>query len=168
MPPRLTTSCASPPATVRFRSWSTCTALPAAIIGNSLGGVTTLQGTAEGKINARCLVLNAPASFQFVGLRGRPAPGVPLSDDDIDRKAALRRIEPINVPVLFILGTADGLTPINLKLVDLMQAADKDVRLELFPDQGHAFTNGPDSPAFHRAVSQSLEFIQAHLAADDA
>ncbi len=133
-----------------------------AVMGNSLGGATTLQAVADGKINPRCLVLNAPASFRFIGLRGRPVRDHPLTDADIDHPAAMKRIAAISQPVLLIQGTADGLCPINEKLAELMDAAGKEVHLELYPDQGHSFTNGPDTPAFRDAVAQALAFVQRH------
>ncbi|WP_221029078.1 alpha/beta hydrolase family protein [Actomonas aquatica] len=133
-----------------------------AVMGNSLGGAITLQAVADGKITPRCLVLNAPASFRFIGLRGRPMRDQPLTDADIDRPAAMKRVAAITPPVLLIQGTADGLSPINEKLAELLRAAGQDVQLELYPDQGHSFTNGPDSPAFRDAVAQSLSFVQQH------
>jgi dipeptidyl aminopeptidase/acylaminoacyl peptidase len=136
----------------------------AAILANSLGGAISLQTISDGKVSPRCLVLNAPASFFFLGLRGRPGGMNPLTDADIDKASALQRIAPLNLPMLLIQGTADPLYRVNEKLAEVMIAAGKDVRFETLADQNHSFTNGPDSPAFQSAVALSVDFVRQHLA----
>ncbi len=136
-----------------------------AILANSLGGAITLQTVSDGKVSPRCLVLNAPASFFFVGLRGRPGGKDPLTDADIDKAAALQRIAPLDLPMLLIQGTADPLYRVNEKLAEVMVAAGKDLHFQTFADESHSFTNGPDSPAFQSAVALSVEFIRKHLEA---
>lgn len=133
-----------------------------AIMGGSLGGVTTLQTVSSGKIAPRCIVLNAPASFPFLGVRGRREQGAALTDADIDKPAALQRLETVRCPVLLVQGTGDALTPINQMLHSLMVESGKNVRLELFENESHSFTNGPDTEAYRRALELSLTFIQQH------
>ena len=45
-----------------------------AVIGGSLGGVSTLEAVSRGKIKPACIVLNAPATFPFLGFRGQRNP----------------------------------------------------------------------------------------------
>lgn len=135
------------------------------VMGGSLGGAVTLEMLA--KEDAACAVLNAPATFPFLGFRGRleGKKDRELGDDEIDKKAALARIDRIKCPVLIVQGTADGLTPLNRKLAALMIEAKKEARLELFEDAGHSFTNGPDTEAYRKALRMTLEFIGKHAAA---
>ncbi len=136
-----------------------------AIMGGSLGGVTTLQTVSSGKVAPRCIVLNAPASFPFLGVRGRPEQGAPLTEANIDKPAALQRLKTVNLPILLVQGTGDALTPINKMLHSLMVESGKDAKLELFENESHSFTNGPDTEAYRRALEMSVEFIQRHTAA---
>lgn len=136
-----------------------------AIIGGSLGGVTTLQAVSSGKVAPRCMVLNAPASFPFLGVRGRREPGAALAEADFDKPAALQRLKTVNLPILLVQGTGDALTPINQALHALMLETGKDARLELFENESHGFTNGPDTEAYRRALEMSVEFVQRHTAA---
>lgn len=134
------------------------------VIGGSLGGVTTLQAVSQGKIGPRSIVLNAPASFPFLGVRGPRNRGAELTEENIDKPGALARIKSINCPVLIVQGTADTLTPINRLLHALLVESGKDATLELFENENHSFTNGPDTPAYRRALARSLEFIGRHTA----
>jgi len=129
------------------------------VMGGSLGGAVTLEALA--KEDAACAVLNAPATFLFLGFRGRPDGNKDrdLSDEEIDKKGALARIEKIQCPVLIVQGTADGLTPLNKKLASLMKEAKKEVRLELFEGEGHGFTNGPETQAYRKALRLTLDFV---------
>lgn len=133
-----------------------------AIMGGSLGGVTTLQAVSSGKVSPRCMVLNAPASFPFIGLRGQRERGAPVTEANIDKAGAMERIKPVNCPVLIVQGTGDALTPVNRMLHTLLLEAGKDAKLELFENESHSFTNGPDTEAYRRALELSLKFIQQH------
>ncbi len=132
------------------------------VMGGSLGGAVTLE--VLGKEEVVCAVLNAPATFPFLGYRGRLDGNKDreLNDDEIDKKGALARIEKINCPVLIVQGTADGLTPLNHKLAALLKEGKKAVRLERFEGQGHGFTNGPDGEAYRKALKLTVEFIGKH------
>jgi dipeptidyl aminopeptidase/acylaminoacyl peptidase len=133
-----------------------------AIIGGSLGGMSTLEAVTTGKLAPACIVLNAPATFPFLRLRGRPERGRELTDLDFDKAGALARARKVACPVLIVQGTADGLTPLNKALHALLKEAGKDARLELFEGEGHGFTNGPDTPAYRKALEQTVEFVSAH------
>lgn len=133
-----------------------------AIIGGSLGGMTTIEAVTTGRIKPACIVLNAPATFPLLRLRGRLEHGQELADTAFDKAGALARVKKMPCPVLIVQGTTDGLTPLNRKLHALMQEAGKDSRLELFEGQGHGFTNGPEGDAYQRALRLTAEFIAQH------
>lgn len=134
-----------------------------ALMGGSLGGASALLGATEGKIAPRCLILVAPASFIYIGVKGRPDhPGAHLTDADFDHPATLSQVEKISCPVLIIQGTADGLAPLNQTLFEVMKEAGKDASIELFEGQGHSFTNGPDNEAYRHAVDVTLAFLRRY------
>lgn len=127
------------------------------LLGGSLGGAVALHAASTGKVAPAALVLNAPASHAFLGARSTPAsPDATVADADFDRPGALLRAERIPCPVLIVQGTADPLTPLNRMLDEVFRAAGKDCRLELFPEQGHGFTNGPDNEHYRRALDLTL------------
>ncbi|MCI0535123.1 MAG: alpha/beta fold hydrolase, partial [Verrucomicrobiales bacterium] len=133
-----------------------------AIIGGSLGGMVTLEAVAGGKLAPACVTLNAPATFPFLRLRGRPQAGRELTDADFDKAGALARAGKVSCPVLIVQGAADGLTPLNKQLHALLQEAGGDSRLELFEGEGHGFTNGPESDAYRRALQLTVDFVERH------
>jgi acetyl esterase/lipase len=139
-----------------------CDAKRLALIGGSLGGMTALEAATTGRLAPACLVLNAPATFPLLRLRGRPEAGRELADADFDKAGALARVRKVSCPVLIVQGTADGLTPLNKTLHALLKEAGKDSRLELFEGQGHSFANGPENDAYHRALQMTAEFVARH------
>lgn len=133
------------------------------LFGQSLGGATALLGASEGKLQPAGLVLSAPASFRFIGIRGRPDRSTrELTDTEYDRAGTVARVAKINCPVLIIQGTDDGLVALNKPLAAAFKEAGKDVRLELFEGQGHGFTNGPENEHYQRAIDLTLAFARAH------
>jgi dipeptidyl aminopeptidase/acylaminoacyl peptidase len=138
-----------------------------AMIGGSLGGMTTIEAVTTGRLVPACIVLNAPATFPLLRLRGRPERGRELADTDFDKAGALARVRKMPCPVLIVQGTADGLAPLNKKLHALLQEAGKDARLELLEGQGHGFTNGPEGDAYHRALRLTAEFVAQHTKRPD-
>lgn len=148
-------------------SLSQCDGKRLAIIGGSLGGMATIEAVTTGRLKPSCIVLNAPATFPLLRLRGRPERGRELADADFDKAGALARVRKMPCPVLIVQSTADGLTPLNKKLHTLLQEAGKDTRLELFEGEGHGFTNGPEGDAYHRALRLTAEFIAQHTKRPD-
>ena len=131
------------------------------LFGQSLGGATALLGASNGKLKPAGLVVSAPASFLFIGIRGRPDRSArDLTEAEYDRAGTLERVARINCPVLIIQGTTDGLAPLNRALAAAFKDAGKDVRLELFEGQGHGFTNGPENESYQRAVGVTLDFAR--------
>jgi len=143
-----------------------------AVIGQSLGGVVTLDAVARVKIAPICIVLTAPATYPFIGYRGGRGGkrDRDLNDTDIDRPGTLARIEKVNLPVLILQGTDDqtDLFALNKKLFEVMKAAGKDVRLELFEGAGHPFTLGPEGDNYQRALEVTVAFVKKHLMAPPA
>lgn len=143
-----------------------------AVIGQSLGGVVTLDAVARSKIAPRCIVLTAPATYPFIGYRGGRGGkrDRDLTDTEIDRPGTLARIEKIALPVLILQGTEDqtDLFALNKKLYQVMKAAGKDVRLELFEGAGHPFTLGPENENYRRALELTVDFIKRNTAPPDA
>lgn len=139
-----------------------------AVIGQSLGGVVTLDAVAREKIAPACIVATAPATYPFIGYHGGRGGkrDRDLGDADIDRPGTLQRIEKINLPVLIVQGTDDhtDLFALNKKLFEVMKSAGKDVRLELFEGAGHPFTLGPDGDNYQRALEITVAFIKSHTA----
>ncbi|MGC4111446.1 MAG: alpha/beta fold hydrolase [Nocardioides sp.] len=135
-----------------------------AYIGGSLGGATGLLAASQGKVAPAALVLIAPASFRFIGIRGRPdLEGRDLGNEDFDHDGTLSRVTPIASPTLIIQGTGDKLVALNKALASVFKEAGKDVQLELFEGENHSFTNGPDSPAYRRAAELTLAFIEKNV-----
>lgn len=142
-----------------------CDAKRLSLIGGSLGGMVTIEAVTTGRLSPSCIVLNAPATFPLLRLRGRPEAGRELADRDFDRQGALARMQKVPCPVLIVQGTADALTPLNKALHTLLKEAGKDARIELFEGEGHGFTNGPESDAYGAALKMTVEFIEQHTRA---
>lgn len=137
------------------------------LMGNSLGGATALQSVSTGKLSPDCLILNAPASFIFLGMRGRVEHDGELSDSDFDKTGLLGRLEPLKCPVLIIQGMDDRLGRYNQALYRVMKEAGVDVRLELFENEGHGFANGPETPSYFRAIDSSVDFALSVLSREE-
>jgi acetyl esterase/lipase len=60
-----------------------------------------------------------------------------------DLATATANIEPIKTPVLILVGTQDGLLPIDTTLHDLLAKAGKSVRMEVYEHGYHDFVLGP-------------------------
>jgi len=137
-----------------------------AVIGQSLGGVITLDAVGREKIAPTCIVTTAPATYPFIGYRGGRGGkrDRDLTEAEIDRPGTLARIAKIELPVLIVQGTDDhtDLFALNKKLFEVMKAAGKDVRLEPFEGAGHPFTLGPDGDNYRRALDLTVEFIKRH------
>jgi dipeptidyl aminopeptidase/acylaminoacyl peptidase len=136
------------------------------VTGQSLGGLIALEAVSRGKIAPAGVVASAPATFPFLGYRGGRGgrPDRDLSDGEIDRPATLARVAKITPPVLILQGTGDGLCALNKKLFEVMQAAGRDVRLELFEGAPHGFVNGPENEHYRRALEIAVAFAVQHTA----
>src|SRR5205823_1416241 len=87
------------------------------LYGVSLGGDVVLHTAARTKV--RAAILGAPAPITFLGVSSPPPPPrggpptEPPKEPAVDEERARRNIEPVSCPVLILVGTADGLLPLD-------------------------------------------------------
>jgi len=142
------------------------------VYGVSLGGNLTLHLIGRTKVHAA--ILGAPAAMSFLGATV-PAlpPGASSSDRwknaKLDLELARKNIEPIQCPVLILVGTADGLIHIDRQLHDLLEKAGKFVRMEVYENGYHDFCIGPQGHPGRKeplldatldALEKSVEFLK--------
>lgn len=115
------------------------------LYGASMGGGLVLGIVSRITVNAA--ILGAPAPMAFLGMT--MAPGAPsggpdrFKDAKVDAEVARRNIEPIKTPLLILVGTADSLLPVDRILHDMLEAAGKSVRMEVYENGYHDFCFGP-------------------------
>lgn len=137
-----------------------------AIMGHSLGGVTTLFAAAREPV--ACVVDSAAAAYAVLGmpmgsLRGKSAGGE-LPEDEYNRVQALGILGKINAPTLILYGANDPLSRINKTIHDLMKSLGKDVRLEVFPGEHHGMLFRPaDKERGLKAWTTMLDFVSGVL-----
>lgn len=142
------------------------------VYGVSLGGNVVLHLIARMKL--RSAILGAPAPISF--LQARPRDGLPAEerwkDAAINEEEALRRMAPIECPILILVGTADGLIHLDTRLHDLLSKAGKQVRMEVYANgyhdfcigpQGHKGRNEPLLDATLAALESSVKFLRQGL-----
>lgn len=66
--------------------------------------------------------------------------------------------------MLIVQGSDDPLAAFNRKLDESLKAADRESRLEIFPEQGHGFTTGPDNEHYRRALDLTVAFARQQAA----
>lgn len=141
------------------------------VYGVSLGGNLVLHLIGRTKVHAA--ILGAPAAMGFLGAT---VPALPAGADPADRwkhakvdlELARKNIEPIQCPVLILVGTADGLIHIDRQLHDLLEKAGKPVRMEAYENGYHDFCVGPQGHTGRKeplldatldALEKSVEFL---------
>jgi dienelactone hydrolase len=117
------------------------------VYGVSLGGNLALHLIAR-RPEVRAAVFGAPAPMSFLGVsvpQARPGdePKARFLKAEPDRDRARKNIEPIVCPILILVGTDDGLLPIDHRLHDLLAEAGKTVRMEVYEKGYHDFCMGP-------------------------
>lgn len=142
------------------------------VYGVSLGGNLALYLIGRTKVHAT--ILGAPAAMSFLGAAvPQASPGADPMDRwknaKLDLELARKNIEPIQCPILILVGTADGLIHIDQALHDLLEKAGKSVRMEVYENGYHDFCIGPQGQAGRKeplldatldALEQSLEFVR--------
>jgi dienelactone hydrolase len=89
------------------------------------------------------VVLGAPAPIWFLGYdipRGGPRPDFSVTPPD--PVYSKENIAPIQVPILILVGTADGLLPLDTRLHDELVKHGKNVRMEVYEHGYHDFVLG--------------------------
>jgi dienelactone hydrolase len=132
-----------------------------AVYGVSRGGNLALHLISRAHVAAAVLGAPAPAGFLGANSTGEP-----------DGESARRNIEPIRTPILILVGTADRLLPLDRKLYELLAAAGKPVRMEIYEKGYHDFVVGPQGhegrsePLMDStldALEKTVEFLKQHL-----
>jgi dipeptidyl aminopeptidase/acylaminoacyl peptidase len=140
------------------------------VYGVSLGGNLVAHLIARTTVHAS--VLGAPAVMGFLGVR--PAPGLAANapaeerwkNAAIDEEAARKNIQPIQTPVLILVGTADGLIHVDRILHDRLAQAGKSVRMEIYENGYHDFCIGPQGQAGRKEplLDATLDALEKTLA----
>jgi dipeptidyl aminopeptidase/acylaminoacyl peptidase len=144
------------------------------LYGGSLGALISILAIGVEPVAAA--VFNAPPTFPILGLTretsgsGRQPFPSEITDAMINKVQADQILGKIQNPVLFVVGTADGLMGQVRKAHTLMQSLGKDVSIDLYPDEQHGFYWGPrkqdgeyaPSPAFTQALDKAAEFFGAN------
>ena len=118
--------------------------------GVSLGGSVVLHLINRVKLHAA--ILGAPAPMAFLGVKGTAAgPNVKPEDRfkgmTIDEELTRANIEPIQTPVLILVGTADALINVDRPLYDRLAKYGKNARMEIYENGYHDFCVGPQGHA---------------------
>jgi dipeptidyl-peptidase-4 len=113
------------------------------VYGVSLGGDVTMHLLSRTKV--RAAVLGAGAPLSFLGIRTDPnaKPEDRFKSMTVDKDGAMKRIAAIDTPLLILVGTKDGLLPVDRRLHDLMEEGGRKVRMEVYQDGYHDFVMGP-------------------------
>jgi len=113
------------------------------LYGVSLGGNLVMYLVSKVQVNAA--IVGAPATFWFLGITMPAGPPGPdrFKNAKPDPEISRKNIEPIQTPVLILVGTADGLLPVATLLHDALAAAGKKVRMEVYENGYHDFCLGP-------------------------
>jgi dienelactone hydrolase len=112
------------------------------VYGVSLGGNLAMY-LASRMPTLHAVVAGAPAPIWFLGLHlnadgSRPDFNTARADPVI----AKENIAPIKMPILILVGTEDGLLPLDATLHDELTKAGKSVRMEVFEHGYHDFVLG--------------------------
>jgi len=84
----------------------------------------------------------------------------------IDEEAARKNIQPIQTPVLILVGTTDGLIRVDRILHDRLAQAGKSVRMEIYENGYHDFCIGPQGQAGRKEplLDATLDALEKTLA----
>jgi dipeptidyl-peptidase-4 len=138
------------------------------LYGVSLGGNLVMNLASRRPVHS--VIAGAPAAIWFLGMTmpaGTPATGPDRfknmkPDPEISRK----NIEPIQSPILILVGTADSLLPVTTMLHDALAAANKSVRMEVYEGGYHDFClgpqghNRPDLPKGEALLDSTLDALE--------
>jgi dienelactone hydrolase len=115
------------------------------LYGVSLGG--NLVMNLVSRVQVQHAILGAPATIWFLGItlpQGGPASGPDrFKDAKPDPEVTRKNIEPIQTPILILVGTADSLLPVSTLLHEALAAQGKSVRMEVYEHGYHDFCLGP-------------------------
>lgn len=111
------------------------------LYGVSLGG--NLVANLISRVHVRSAILGAPATLWFLGMSGAGSGPDRFRNARPDPEVTKRNVDPIQTPVLILVGTADSLLPIATLTHDALEAAGKKVRLEIYENGYHDFCLGP-------------------------
>ncbi len=116
------------------------------IYGVSLGGNLVMNLISRTHVNSA--IVGAPAAMWFLGIQTAPGGPAPSGADRFkgakpNPEVARKNMEPIQTPVLILVGTADSLEPVARMLHDALAQAGKRVRLEVYANGYHDFCLGP-------------------------
>ena len=142
------------------------------VYGVSLGGNVVSHVISRTTVHAA--IFGAPYVGPFLGARMRPeAKDAPREDWYkylvIDEELTQRNIATIETPIMILVGTKDRLIHMDRQFHDLLDAAGKSVRLEIFENGYHDFVAGPqghqgrDEPLMDitlAALEMSVEFAR--------
>ena len=137
------------------------------LYGVSLGGNLVLHLVS--KMPAiKAAILGAPAPIWFLGMRLPPGPrnADSMAAMKSDPEVAARNIDPIRTPILIIVGTEDRLLPLDTTLHDMLAAAGKPVRMEVYEGGYHDFVLGnqgqkrPDLPRGEELYASALDALE--------
>jgi len=137
------------------------------LYGVSLGG--NLVMNLASRVPVRSVIAGAPAAIWFLGM-ALPA-GAASGPDRFknmkpDPEVARKNIDPIQSPVLILVGTADSLLPVTTMLHDALAAANKPVRMEVYEGGYHDFCLGPqghkrpDLPKGEALLDSTLDALE--------
>lgn len=145
------------------------------VYGVSLGGNLVLH--LLGRAKPYRAILGAPAAMSFLGAQVPPAaagtdPNERWKNARIDEELAKQNIEPIQTPILILVGTADGLIHIDRPLHDLLAKSGKPVRMDIYENGYHDFCAGPQGHPGRKeplldstleALEKSVQFVKGEL-----
>lgn len=140
------------------------------VYGVSLGG--NLVAFLASKVQTlHAVVMGAPAPIWFLGVQ-MPPPGSPrdFSKAKPDPAIADPNIAPIRTPILILVGTKDGLLPLDTMLHDALAAAGKNVRMDVYEHGYHDFVLGnqgqkrSDLPQGEALLPGALEALENAVA----
>ena len=136
------------------------------LYGVSLGGNLVMNLVSRVPVNSA--IVGAPAAMWFLGMTMTPgASGADrFKNAKPDPEIARKNIEPIRTPILILQGTADSLLPVATMLHDALQAAGKNVRMEVYENGYHDFCLGPqgqkrtDLPQGEALLDSALDALE--------
>jgi dipeptidyl aminopeptidase/acylaminoacyl peptidase len=142
------------------------------VYGVSLGGNVVSHVISRTTVHSA--IFGAPYVGPFLGAQLKPqAADAPredrFKDMVIDEQLTRKNIAPIETPILILAGTKDSLVHMDRRFHNLLEAAGKSVRLEIFENGYHDFVAGPqgqpgrDEPlldATLAALEMSVEFAR--------
>ena len=141
------------------------------LYGVSLGGNLVMNLISRVPVDSA--IVGAPAAIWFLGIpmtSGAPAGPDRFKNAKPDPEVSRKNIEPIQTPVLILVGTADSLLPVTTMLHDALAAQGKSVRMEVYEHGYHDFCLGPqgqkrsDLPNGEALLDSALDALEKSVA----